>query len=139
VTAYESILGQIVSGNPAGEHAVPDYVEALLGALLDEIDAVYDGQKSEEERAETADGWGGRWNFGGPAPRIPGFELRAYYWGDDPTEAAKPNFAFGGVEVRWYKWYGRGMSVNVEMEPAGWVAWFDRALAAVRAAAPADG
>jgi len=41
--------------------------------------------------------------------------MRNYHWCDedkDCPEAVKPNFKSGGVEVRWYKYLGRGMSVS---------------------------
>lgn len=37
----------------------------------------------------------------------------------DPTcGVVRPNFSYQGVEIRWYKHPGRGMSSNVEMTPA---------------------
>ena len=47
------------------------------------------------------------------------FEMRSYYWGDDEVECAKPNFLHraSGLEVRWYKYIGRGMTVNRRVCP----------------------
>jgi hypothetical protein len=47
------------------------------------------------------------------------FALRPYYWGDDDGEAAKPNFLHkpSGLEIRFYKYLGRGMSVSRHVCP----------------------
>jgi len=47
------------------------------------------------------------------------FALRPYYWGDDEEEAQRPNFLHkkSGLEIRWYKYIGRGMSVNRKICP----------------------
>ncbi len=47
------------------------------------------------------------------------FEINPYYWGDDETEAEKPNFKHyeSGLEIRWYKHIGRGMSCNKHVCP----------------------
>lgn len=44
----------------------------------------------------------------------------------------RPNFQFEDVEIRWYKWPGRGMSTNKDWTPAEWRDWFNRCLAKVR-------
>lgn len=45
----------------------------------------------------------------------------------------RPNFQFEDVEIRWYKWPGRGMSTNKDWTPTEWRDWFNRCLANVRA------
>lgn len=47
------------------------------------------------------------------------FELRPYYWGDDEDKAHLPNFRHkkSGLEIRWYKYIGRGMTVNNHVCP----------------------
>lgn len=60
---------------------------------------------------------------------------RAYWWGDeDAPDGALSNLAIDGddVEVRWYKYPGRGMSVNRPMTPADWIAWHDLAVGLLR-------
>lgn len=37
------------------------------------------------------------------------FEVHAYDWGNEEQEY---NFKCGDIEVRWYKYFGRGMYVN---------------------------
>lgn len=43
------------------------------------------------------------------------FVMQNYHWcneGDDCKIAEMPNFKCGDIEIRWYKYLGRGMSVN---------------------------
>lgn len=43
-----------------------------------------------------------------------------------------PNMAFGDVRISWYKYLGRGMSVNVDWAEAQWVQWFNELMAHIR-------
>jgi hypothetical protein len=65
-------------------------------------------------------------------PKIPGIEVRPYYWGEDEKEAEKPNFKFKDVEIRWYKYPGRGMSCNVDWSEKEWRKWFEECLSHLR-------
>lgn len=38
------------------------------------------------------------------------FTVRAFYWGEDEEYANLPNFEYEGLEVRWYKHSGRGLT-----------------------------
>ena len=81
----------------------------MLDYLLDEIGRVFWNVNQRE------------WKLGYD-PKIPGVEVRPYYWGDETDkEATKPNFKFGEAEIRWYKYPGRGMTVNVDWGPEKWV------------------
>ena len=44
----------------------------------------------------------------------------------------KPNFKFDGVELRWYKYVGRGMSCNRDWNEKQWRNWFDKCLKTIR-------
>jgi len=112
-------LGQMCFGNPTGSCAVPEFVEALLSHVFGEIGRVY-GNVHQQSWRYLSD------------PGMPGIEVRPYYWGDDPEDAAKPNFAFSGVEIRWYKHPGRSMSCTRTLTEAEWVSWFDDCLKAIR-------
>lgn len=110
-------MGQFVHGNPTGPLGTERYQDALVLALLDEIDRVYWNQQQKEwHRFED--------------PLIPGLEFRSYYWGDKEEEAVKPNlkFDFSEQEVRWYKHPGRSMSVTIDWTPDEWVQWFHKAM-----------
>jgi hypothetical protein len=61
-------------------------------------------------------------------------EWRKSHDHDASCPTVRPNLAFEGVEIRWYKYPGRGMSTNKSMPPDHWVEWFDRFLAVIRAA-----
>lgn len=116
---YQPELGQAFFGNPWGEYETPEYVDALLDTLVAEMERVHWNTK-QQKLNEYVTHWFGR------------AEMRSYFWGEDAEQAALPNFAFDGVEIRWYKYRGRGQTSNVEMDPAGWVDWFNRCLAEIR-------
>lgn len=118
-TALE--IGQLAFGNPWGDHACPQWCAALVRDILREIGRVFWNRNQRE------------WDLI-QDPAIPGIEFRPYYWGDDETEASRPNFKHKDVEVRWYKHPMRGSSLNVAPDPATMIPWFESAIAAVRAA-----
>ena len=45
-----------------------------------------------------------------------------------------PNFKFEDVEIRWYKYTGRGMSTNKVMTEKEWREWFDMCLDVIKKA-----
>ena len=110
---YEPELGQVIFGNKAGAFDCPDFVDAMIQFLLWRTGLVFWNRKQREwDRIED--------------PGIQGVKFRPYCWDEDSTEADKPNLAFDGVEIRWYKYPGRGMSVNKDWTPVELVAWFDK-------------
>lgn len=118
---YEPEVGQAIFGSPTGKYAVPDYAESLVFGVLREFDRVYWNIHQKAHEDTTAD--------------LGGVSYRAYWWGDqDAPGAALPNLAIDGddVEVRWYKYPGRGMSVNRSMTPSDWIKWHDVALTLLR-------
>ncbi|GAH04658.1 unnamed protein product, partial [marine sediment metagenome] len=38
---YEPELGQAFFGNPMGQYECPEFVEALIGFILDEMERIY--------------------------------------------------------------------------------------------------
>ncbi len=100
---YKPELGQFVFGNPTGRFdfdAMPDsYVVEEMLRLIAYRAAGNDSDAGDFENAV--------------------FVMRPYYWGDDEAEAAKPNFLHkaSGLEIRWYKYIGRGMTVNRHVCP----------------------
>lgn len=119
---FEPELGQMMfRPGTWEEYAVPEFVTALLEYVIEDIGRVY-GNRFQKRWDEYED------------PQIPGVEYRTYWWGEeDAPEADLPNFAFGGVELRWYKHPGRSMSANREMDAGEWASWFQECLAQVRA------
>lgn len=103
-----------------------DFIEALLHAILEEIKRVHWNLYQHS--------WDPTWN--GDAvydPEIPGIGFVRYYDNDCECEdgtcrQCKPNFEFGGVKFKWYKWPGRGMSCNKSWSPSEWKDWFDSCI-----------
>lgn len=210
-------LPQMMFGNPTGTYDCPDFVEALIASLFDEIERVYWNKNQQEWDRETD-------------PEFPGITVRPYSWGEcncgwddfsfdephqetcyqtlvdnelvekhgfkrdedgypeskkrnasdikdevqqkyckqlkltypngaavhctcdwekrydkwflknrkgknghaDNCEIEIPNFSFDGVELRWYKYFGRGMSLNVHKTEKQWKTWFDKCMKEIR-------
>jgi hypothetical protein len=118
---YEPEIGQACFGNAYGEFDAGDLGDACVTLILYEIERVFWNTRQKQwDRFDD--------------PGIEGIEYHSYYWGDDEEEAAKPNLAGFGLEVRWYKHPGRGMTTNIEIEANGWSDWLDAMLTAIRAA-----
>lgn len=113
-------LGQLAFGNPWGDHACPQWCDALVREILREIERVFWNRNQRQ--------WDGQED-----PGVPGVEYRPYYWGLDEVEAAKPNLKHGDVEVRWYKHPMRSSSLNVEPRADVMIPWFESAIAALQA------
>lgn len=104
------IVPGLLKGDVFGEYAAPVFVEAILDNLHLEIERVFWNREQREwDRSED--------------PRIPDLEFRPYYLGEEPEEQAKPNLSVGPVELRWYKHYKRGLSVNVDWDANRWSEW----------------
>lgn len=126
---YTPELGQWAFGAPTGDYAVSNLGSAAIAHLLSEMERVF-WNRTGREISYRDEGDAGVWNTFGS-----GIEWHAYWWGeDDAPEAHRPNLLFSGVAIRWYKWPGRGESVDRAMLPAEWEAWLDRALQAARTA-----
>lgn len=110
------------------QYACDPFVDALIDALLDEIQRVHWNIYQHQ--------WGPSWHADEiEDPEIPGIVFTRYYDGcpcEDEAEHrpecrhARPNFQFEDVQVRWYKYPGRGMSTNKDWSAEEWRAWFMR-------------
>lgn len=111
----------MMHGNPTGEFMTMEWQDALVQALISEVDRVYWNVAQEEWNRHTD-------------PGIKGMEFRPYYWGDKEEEAALPNlkFEFSPQEIRWYKHIGRSMSYSTPFTMEEWVVWFNEALKVIR-------
>lgn len=109
-------LGQILMGNPTGEFQMREYQTALVSAVVEAIGRMHWNKHQRQFDAYAPYMW-----------------YRPYYWGEDEATAALPNLAIAGLEIRWYKHLGRGMTVNKQLSPDQWVEWFEQALTEVRA------
>jgi len=124
---YMPELGQAVFGAPWSEYALPDIAESAVRMVLDEMERVYGNRYGRD--TDALSGFGGNNGFVLPDGALGDkISYRAYYWGDDEPEASKPNLAFGGVEIRWYKHARRGLSCNKQMTADEWAKWLQSAL-----------
>ena len=93
---YQPELGQGLYGQPWQRLAVPSYLETALGLIA---------------AVMPHDGYGGT-PFDNSGMRFEGdvFKVHAYSWDED--EEQEWNFAWRDLRVSWYKYLGRGMSMN---------------------------
>jgi len=103
-----------------------------LDAISDPVDGPFPGVRSFsfDPARETA--------FEAKVPRPKCTCGASDAWDEDrgclPTcIGQRPNFQHEDVEIRWYKWPGRGMSTNKDWTPTEWRDWFNRCLKMVRA------
>jgi hypothetical protein len=97
-------LGQMVYGNEWAAFAIPEDIEDLVKEGLIALSSGID-------KSDYYSGYGK--DFENDT-----FSMRRYWWGDeDAPEASLPNFHHkgSGLEIRWYKYIGRGMSSNKEL------------------------
>ena len=136
-------LGQLLHNNPIGV-SVPNYAYALIEGIRSELArAFWNTQQKQWEGSRDFSFWNDDdvALAHGLTPLPPGIEWRHYYnWGGSPkdddwdqAQADAPNFSFEGVEIRWYKRFGRSMNANVIWEPVKWVRWFQRCVQTIQA------
>lgn len=105
-----------------------------LGNSLDDAGTEYDQRNSILDQWAKDNGWDGR-----PGVAVfcdCGQDDRWRNWAEahshSPTcRVVLPNFRCGDVEVRWYKYIGRGMSVNREVSREEWREVFARCFASI--------
>lgn len=98
---YEPELGQFAFGQPWKEFECPKLLESALRMIDDELDRIMwniHQEKYPSPFSNTANDF-----------KCDAFEVDAYNWGDDDQPY---NFKWRDVEISWYKYLGRGMSVN---------------------------
>jgi hypothetical protein len=102
---YDPEVGQALFGQPYKEYECPEWLEAFLWHIEKELSRVM---------------WnttGGRYDspFGnaGESFKNDVFEVHSYDWNEENEQGY--NFKWGDVEISWYKYCGRGMSVNQEV------------------------
>ena len=118
---YTPELGQALFGNPTGAYDTGNLGDACRLLVLRTIETAFWNHNQRE------------WDWH-EDPKVPGLTFRPYCWDEDSPEAALPNLQIDGdpVELRWYKRPGRGDTVNVDMTPAMWEAWVDKAMKLAR-------
>lgn len=118
-------LGQYLFGCPTSEFECPEFIEAGLKHLAEEIERI-------ENNKEHTISYEAPIHNNGEVYETPVFSLRAYYWGENEIEEAKPNFKYKNFEIRWYKYIGRGMSMNRKIKADEFFQIIDHCIEHVR-------
>jgi hypothetical protein len=119
---YEPELGQAVFGQPTQHLDCPEYITALLRELADELHRVV-WNKTQKEYPSPFENTGNKF-------KCKTFKVEAYSWNEDIKQ--QYNFKWRDVEVSWYKYLGRGMSINKDLTPKEAVEMFDDCIASLR-------
>lgn len=104
---YEPELGQAVFGQPWREYEASNLLIAALESIREELDRVM-GNIFQKEYLSP---FGNTGNYF----YCPTFEVEAYSWNEDYKQ--EYNFKWKNIEVSWYKYLGRGTSVNRKVSP----------------------
>lgn len=100
-------LGQILYGQPRQERDCPEILDAALSFLRHEI-----GRVLWNIRQEQVDPF----SSSAESFKCAAFCVCAYSWSDDPQPWNFKHYK-SGIEVSWYKYMGRGMTVNKVVTP----------------------
>lgn len=98
---YQPEIGQAVFRQPFKEFECP----SLLIAVLRDIDLEMNRVQwniLQEEYPSPFENTGSSFN-------LPEFSVQAYSWGD---EEQPYNFKWNDIEISWYKYLGRGTTIN---------------------------
>ena len=104
---YEPEIGQAVFGQPFHKYEASELLIAALESIRRELQRIYWNNHQEE----IQDPFG---NTGGEYKNNT-FCVYAYDWNEDNEQSY--NFKWKDVEISWYKYLGRGTSVNQNMSP----------------------
>ena len=123
MSEYQPEFGQMTFGQPWQPHAASELLEAALRSIDHELCRVM-GNRLQKEYDSPFGNTGNRYE-------CETFKAHAYSWADDVTQEF--NFAWRDLRVSWYKYLGRGMSVNRAVTPDEIDTLLNDCLAAVRA------
>jgi len=104
MSEYQPELGQFLNGQPWQHLDCPDYLDRAIRVMADLWDAYRDDPNP----------------FSNTGAHVKNniFTIHAYDWSDmdeNPENFQKFNLAWSDVRISWYKYAGRGMSVNQPM------------------------
>ena len=116
---YEPELGQMLNGQPYHRYECPEYIVALLQYLEYEMENTYDEIDGNSPFRNT----GQKFSNGV-------FHVEAYSWNEEVAQLW--NFRYLDIEISWYKWLGRGTSINREITPEEAIDMFDKCLESIR-------
>jgi hypothetical protein len=116
---FEPELGQAIFGQPYQELGCPEYIIALLQYL-----------EYDMELCECFDDGDSPFRNTGNRYANDVFQVEAYCWDE---EVQQPwNFKYQDIEISWYKWLGRGTSINRKITPEEAIEMFEVCLKSVR-------
>ena len=107
MSGYKPEIGQALFGQPFKQHGVPEIAEAALAMLSAELDRVMANATQKEYDSPFSNT--------GNSFKNKTFEVRAYSW--DESVEQPYHFKWRDIEISWYKYLGRGMSANREIDP----------------------
>ena len=102
---YEPELGQFVFGQPHQEFKCPEFVRSFLKTIRDELNITM-WNINQREYESPFDNTSNHFKNNV-------FEVEAYSWNEEYDQPY--NFKWRDFEVSWYKYLGRGMSINREI------------------------
>lgn len=123
MTEYIPELGQALFGQPTQAFEADNLMDAAINLLADELSRVLGNITQQRPIDNPFSNSGSRFD-------TEGLSIHAYSWSDDDQPW---NLKCGDVEVSWYKYAGRGMSVNKPMSPNDIKAFLDCALGIILA------
>lgn len=119
---YDPELGQMIFGQPWQEFEASSLMIAALRAIGGELDRIM--WNIHQERYASPFG-----NTGNSFKEIEEFQVEAYSWNESYEQPW--NFKWKDVEISWYKYCGRGTTVNREVSPLEIAQMLDACLSAL--------
>ena len=115
-------LGQMCfSPNTIYHYDCPDYVVALLRDIARKLDVVMWNSKQKEYDSP----------FGNTGNDFvcDTFEVHAYNWNEDINQPY--NFKCGDIEISWYKYLGRGCTMNNKWSQSTMIEMYNKCMKAL--------
>ena len=115
-------LGQMCfSPNTIHHYDCPDYVVALLRDIARKLDIVMWNSKQKEYDSPFE-------NTGNDFI-CDTFEVHAYNWSEDINQPY--NFKCGDIEISWYKYLGRGCTMNNKWSQSAMIEMYNKCMKAL--------
>ena len=103
---YEPELGQAIFGQHWKQYDCPEWIISFLDTISKELERVMWNINQET--------WDDPFANTGNRFKNEAFEVQAYDWGDDEQPY---NFKYKDIEISWYKYLGRGTTINRTVKP----------------------
>lgn len=115
-------LGQMLFGQAPQQYDGGELLDAAVLYLREELDRVL-GNRLQRSCSSPFDNSGSRFD-------TEGLSVHAYSWSDDDQPW---NLKCGDIEISWYKYFGRGQSVNKPLTSDEISEFLKHALGIIRA------